>query len=175
MADTSWRVRDILMDGLVGSQPSMSEGGTGSYTFRIDATETEREENAATYGPPDGGTFGQPDGFVYGGSPSGYLDRYERILDYSRHAGKVAIKETISGESRFREQHTEDRSLLVPIIPGDDVISGQAIWGLVMGVGDETVLPQRGCVVTLDIAYLADYREYPSEDALRSALEITGV
>lgn len=172
MSDYHWRIDDIQVDALEGSQPTVAKGEAGTYRFRLTPGDISTE-GGALYGTVASGALhgSVQQGTLYGSQTSTHLERYAEILSYRHIAGAVATLQTVDRKTKYREQHTADKSLLVKLEPGADVIEGQPIWALIMGVNDESVRPQRRAIINLEVLNLAPASEYADKASLRADLE----
>lgn len=135
----------LPMSQLIGSQPAPKRGGAGTWKFHL---------------VPDG--------------RGDHAARYERLMAYQDYAGAYAAGADPNRIPWFREQHSHE-SLLVALRPADDDPTGRGQWALIGAIDDSTEVPQKRCIVDVDLFYLAELDEYNSADAVRNALEANGV
>lgn len=146
MARPNWTVNGTETNGLAGSQPTLTPGDSGDFTFGF---------------------------YSKVGEPTTHVDRYEMVLSYGEFAGQYDTYETIHGDLHWRESRS-GTSQLVRISPPSDSPTGRGLWGLVESIEDATTLSQARCELTLSIIKIADERDFATEADIRAARERHG-
>lgn len=152
---TVWRIdpadsETIEISILLDSQPAPKRGDTGTWSCKL---------------VPDG-------------QPEPHVSRYERLVAYQDYASQYALHEPMGGGVRYTETHDGQPpggSLLVALRPADWDRTGRGIWGLIAGIDDSTEVPEKQCLVDVELVYLAPLGEYADVAAVRDALENRGI
>ncbi|NUC71715.1 hypothetical protein HTZ84_05225 [Haloterrigena sp. SYSU A558-1] len=129
-------------DGLVEEIPprTVAESGSWQFNFRHDPA------GSRSYDPLE------------------HTDRYERVVEIGRWAGRYVLREPLEAEPRYREQVPPGNpSLLVGLQPAYETPAG-GVWGLVDGYDETNALPETGLTVTLDVTMLATTDDYETRD-----------
>ena len=137
---------EIVVSSLLDSQPAPTTGKTGTWSLKFH---------------PDSRT-------------PGHVERYEQLMAYKDYAGAYASDLTGAFEPFYVEQHG-GASLLVALEPPAWDETGRGAWGLIDAIDDSTEVPEKQCLVDLDMLYLADRSEYDTHEDVRSALEVRGI
>lgn len=143
-----WTVNGTETDGLQGPQNGLSPGQTPDYPFLF------RKR-------PD---WDDPD--------DDHVARFEAVRPAPKSIDTFDSYETIGGEWHWREQ--TGQSPLVRIEPPDDDQTSRAVWGLIQGVDDATVLSKKRCSLTLSILVISVGDEFTTESDIRTARQRTG-
>ncbi|MDJ1433582.1 hypothetical protein [Halostagnicola sp. A-GB9-2] len=107
--------------------------------------------------------------FTRDGGPRSYdplehTDRYQRVQEVGKWAGRYILKEPIEDEPRYRERVPHGgSSLLVGVRPAYQTPAG-GIWGLVDSYDETNSLPETGLTVTLELTMLASMDDYADRD-----------
>ncbi|WP_455448313.1 hypothetical protein [Natrinema thermotolerans] len=156
--DVTWAIDGIVVDGYVGSTPTMSRGETITLEFQFIG-----EGTYLSYGDDyAAGTYG---GSYYGGRAA-----YDQLRQYLDYAGNQTVQTGLTDRGvpwvreRLPDRATVD-SLIVPIEPGQDVLDTDGIWGVIVG-GDDPTEPPGNRRLTLEVVVLAELPEYESRQAL---------
>lgn len=143
-ATTAWQIGGVEVSWLEADQPDLARGESDTFEVRL---------------VPDG--------------RGNHVGRYEQLMAYQPHMGEFDTYQAIKGTIRYREQHTRT-SLLTAVVPPTDDPTGRGVWGLIEQVSDSTEVPQKKCLVAVDVLYLAALDEFADKQAVRDALEATG-
>lgn len=141
---TAWQIGGVEVSWLEADQPDMVRGESDTFEVRL-----------------------VPDGL------GNHVARYEQLMAYQPHAGEFDTFEAIAGTVHYREQHNRT-SLLTAVIPATDDPTGRGVWGLIEAVSDGTEVPEKKCLVSVDVLHLAALDEYPDRAAVEDALHATG-
>lgn len=139
---TRWSIDGTVANALIGSQPALNLGETVSYEFEFHPVSD------------------LPD----------HITRVSNFDSVRKQAGRAVILDLLDGGVRYKPQTQTD--LLVSVEPGADVQGAEAIWGVIMGHSISDNTPQETIRLTLEIAYLADYSEYPDKLSVSNALKV---
>jgi len=171
----------IVVDGELSSYPDVTVGDTTSFDFFIRGEVETQPFNATggTYGGAAGVTYGGPTGatvpnVVVDFFSSGAAERYRRLKEYQRYAGKVATGGTLES-AYYRETATFDEAsingLVVRITPGEGVAEAQGVWGVIESISDGTELFNGVARVSMEVFVLARASDYESIRDVRRAFE----
>lgn len=138
----------VEADGVNGSPPSLTEGGSGTFEFW----------------------------FVNRGPNDDHVKRFEDARSFTQSAEQYDTYESLESVWYWREQSSP--SPLVEIVPPSSLPTSRRIWGLVESAEATTAQPQSRCVLALSILKIANYGtddgEFDSETAIRSSREKNG-
>lgn len=107
------------------------------------------------------------------GDRTGFADHYGRYkqlrerLFYAVNSISTGIMQ--DGTPWFLERHRQE-SVVVKVVPGDDA-RVPAMWGVITDFTDDTALPEKLCVLEVDIFVLGKLEEYDDRRAVKAALE----
>lgn len=139
-----WLLDDeIVADALVGSHPPHIQGEEAEFTFRFDTS----------------------NGF----DPE---ERYTQLRERVWPAPATVVTQEMDGTPRYKEQHSQEESLVVRIEPGKNADSAQGIWGLITDYDDDTTRPDVQAVMSLTVVVLAYVEEYATLESLEDDLLI---
>lgn len=144
-------VSALPLDGHVGPEPTLGYGQNYTATVRLSA-----RSNSET------------------GLWQGHIERYNRLLQYGMHAGQFTLHTLITGQVAYTETHTGD-SLLISLTPPTNSQTGRGGYYLVSGVEDQTTLPEKLCLLEMDLTYLSPLDAYPDLATVQSVLEADGI
>lgn len=138
-----WTVNGVETRGIVGSHPVITHGETATFTLRFDES--------------------LPD----------HLEKYEQVRSLLDQTNKVSYGTFLDKTPWIREYHSTGDGQIVKLEPGSESESSQGVWGLVVGGDDNTSLPQKEAVVSLEVFILADVEDYADRSAVRDAFAVT--
>ncbi|GGL55191.1 hypothetical protein [Halocalculus aciditolerans] len=149
MTDASWTVGGIVTDGLVGSTPVVSPGGTRSLTFHFHEFLTDAVDD--------------------------YRVRYQDLREYIEWTAGDPVRTWVSdgGDPSYRERVPAGASFdtfVVAVDPGADV-EAEGFWGVVTGGSDDSRPPASERTLSLDVFVLAPLDEYADDEAVETAFK----
>lgn len=142
--DIEWRIGEIVADSLVSEQPPPLLGQEVSMSFRFDR-----------------------------GSPHGdHIERYLEIRDKAKWSHAVVTKTLLDGTPKYKEQHTQDYTLALPVEPGQGTVATQGYWAVITGFEEQSTVPQMGQTITLDLFLLEELETYNSIEEMEEVHRI---
>lgn len=101
------------------------------------------------------------------------VDRYKKVREYTRWAGRYALTEAIDGTPRFSEHTPADasvESIVVLIEPGEAVQATDGLWIILDDVDDQTRYVESLARMTIRFTVLARGDQYASRSDLKADL-----
>lgn len=161
--DVHWLIDGTRADYLTNELPTLTRGTEQTLQLWFEPSEVD---TADSYGES---RYGHAS---YGGSVGGgHVNRHQAVLDYLEFANRATLTTPLSdtGIPHFRESLPSSAavsSLVVEIVPSDEISRATGVWALVVGGQDTTPPGHSALRLELDIHILADHAEYASEQAV---------